>query len=395
MAMREYLVKHKDNLRRDYIYTKPFFYFVGSFVGLFGIYEALCYFGINFLDFLMNPFCVFLLISIIAALLKFIYDLLKEIVQKDNSDTTVAETESDSLIEMLKEAETNSRWAEIIKLGSALSNFLWYTSRKKLRLVIGRFVEVAATQLNDYKSLASALIEDIGNTTMVLGYPDKGIESIERGISIAEEHQYYYLVTRGYRNLANSYATKNDAQRSREYLAKAEESAKKILVESQRLEALGGIEYARCKTEEQSLNYSRALEALDSSIKYYEKLSKSYPETDNMNQDRLVKVYREKGIILYKQGKTQDAKSVLYEGLRRAQSTLNHENIVRCCIIIVKILMESELPRDSGTIHNIEGMLNIAKNHIDKTDIPSIRKEYNEVSRHFELEKESVKTIGP
>lgn len=394
MSIEKQLGKYREKLKRGYIYVKPFIYFVGSFVSLFGLYEVLCYFDIDIMNVLMNPLCVFLLISIIAALLKFIFDLVKEVILKADPNSTVVETENDSLIEMLKEAEANCRWAEIIKLGVALSDFLWYTSRKKLRLVIGGFVEVAATQLNDYKTLASALIEDIGNTTMVLGYPEKGIEAIERGISIAVEHQFHYLVTRGYRNLANSYASKNDSQRSREYLIKAEESANKIPVEAQRLEALGGIEYARCKTEKHSFNYSRALEALDCSIQYYEELSKLYPETDNMNQDRLVKVYREKGIILYKQGKEQDAKAVLYEGLRRAQSTLNHENIVKCCITIVKILIESELTRDPGTIHNIEGMLNIAKQHIDKTDIPSIRKEYNDVSRRFELEKESVKAIG-
>ncbi len=393
MCEKKQVKKLSENIKKYSIYVKPVIYLFGTFIALYGLYEVLIFCKIDVLNVLVSPFFVFLFISICIALIRFVVEILKIEDLDSSASYTLVENESDSLIEMLKEAEENARWAEIIKLGSALSDFLWYTSRKKLRLVIGGFVEVAATQLKDDKTLATTLIEDIGNTTMVLGYPDKGIDAIKKGISIAKEHEYYYLVARGYRNLANSYALKNDSQRSGEYLKKAEESVTKIIEKAQQLEALGGIEYARCKTEEHRSNYDQALIALQKSIEYYEELSKLYPETDNMNQDRLVKVYREMGIVLVKQGNVQDAKSILYEGLRRAQSTLNHENIVRCCINIAKILLDSEYASDLGAIHNIEGMLNLAKQHIDKTDIPSIRKEYNDVSRRFEIEKESVKKI--
>lgn len=380
-----------DNLQRKSFWFKPLIYFVGSFVGIYGIIEVLDYFKINFIQSILKPLIFVLLISIIVALLKCIHDII-ELIPSD-SEVMDIESENDSLVEMLREAERHSRWAEIIKIGSAMSTVLWYTSRKKLRLVIGQFVEVAATQLNDNETLAATLIEDIGNTTMVLGYPDQGIEFIKRGISIAETYHYDYLITRGYRNLANSYAFKKDPDKSAECLSKAEIAAAKITDEAKRLEALGGIEYARCKTEEKRNNYQGAIKALDKSIQYYDELSNKYPETKSLNKDRLVKVYREKGSVLYKQRQYSDAKASLYDGLRSAQETQNHENIVRCCILIVKIQLESSPSLDTSSIKAIEGIIDIAKQHIDKTDIPFIRQEFNDICKKVDFEKESMKRI--
>lgn len=109
--------------------------------------------------------------------------------------------QSDSIIAMLKEAEAHSRWREIIKIGSSLSDVLWFTSRKKLRVAIGHFVEVAAQQLNDTYTLSSTLIEDLGNTLLGLGKPDKGIGYIKRGIEVAKDSNYFFF---GYAWLSKS-----------------------------------------------------------------------------------------------------------------------------------------------------------------------------------------------
>lgn len=368
------------------IYFKLAIYFVLSFIGLFSVHEVLEHFNIQFFSSLVKPWITFLLLSIIIALIRYIVFLLTT-VPKTGNESQVINADSDSLVEMLKDAEAHSRWAEIIKIGSALSEVLWFTSRKNLRVIIGHFIEVAATQLKDNETLASTLIEDLGNTVMGLGNPDKGIEYIKNGIEIAEKNNYHFLIMRGYRNLANCYAMKNDATNSEKYLEKAIIATNNITNESQKLEALGGIEYARCKTFEHSNKFDDALNALDTCIKHYTMLSQKYPETKSRNLDRLVKVYREKGVIYLKENRLDKAKSALFEGLRRAQETLNHENIVRCCTMIVKIQLES------GELQPAEGILNIAKLHIDKIDTPAIKKEYNEISRKLEIEKESKKHI--
>lgn len=368
------------------IYWKLAIYFGVSFIGLFSVYEVLEYFQIHILNFMVTPWVSFLLLSIIIASARYIIYLLINLPSVGESSQGV-NTDDDSLVEMLKDAEAHSRWAEIIKIGSALSDVLWFTSRKNLRVVIGHFVEVAATQLNDNRTLAATLIEDLGNTVMGLGSPDKGIVYIKQGIEIAEKNGYSFLTMRGYRNLANCYAMKNNPNQSEKYLQKAIDTISSITDEALKLEALGGIEYARCKTLEHSDRYDDALIALDASIDYYTKLSQKYPETESRNRDRLVKVYREKGVIYLKKNRTDLAKSALFEGLRRAQETLNHENIVRCCTMLVKIQLID------GELQPAEGILKIAKQHIDKIDTPVIRKEYNEISRRFEIEKESRKHI--
>lgn len=375
-----------EKIEKVSIYWQLFIYFGISFVGLYGVYEVLEHFNINFLSSITTTWVTFLLISIIIALCRYIIYLLKN-MPKVNSNSQNAYDSSDSLIEMLTDAEAHSRWTEIIKIGSALSDVLWFTSRKKLRLVIGGFVEVAATQMKDDKTLATTLVEDLGNTIMGLGYPDKGIAYIKRGIEIAEKNDYTFLVMRGYRNLANCYAMKNDPRQSEKYINKAIVAANKITDIAQKLEALGGIEYAKCKTFEQSCRYDDALNALNASIEHYSNLGNQFPETKSRNRDRLVKVYRERGVIYLKKGCPDLAKEALLVGLRSARETLNHDNIVRCCILLVKIQL------DDGEIQPAEGMLNIAKQHISKIDTPSLCKEYNDISRRFEIEKESWKQI--
>lgn len=376
----------KEKVEKISIYWQLVIYFVLSFIGLFGVYEILDHFKVSFLHSFDAKWVIFLLLSIIVALGRYIIYLLLNMPPIVSQDQNVNEA-NDSLIEMLKDAEAHSRWTEIIKIGSALSDVLWFTSRKKLRLVIGGFVEVAATQVKDDKVLSATLIEDLGNTIMGLGYPDKGITYIKRGIEIAEKNHYSFLIMRGYRNLANCYALKNDPEQSEKYLNKAIAAASEITDEAQKLEALGGIEYARCKTLEHKEKYDDALLALNNSIMHYSNLGKQYPETQSRNRDRLVKVYREQGVIYLKQGNYQSAKTALLDGLRCAQETLNHDNIVRCCTLLAKIQLEN------GEVEPAEGMLNIAKQHIDKIDTPTIRKEYNDTSRRLEIEKESRKQI--
>ncbi len=380
---------HIQNVQRKIIkitiYWKLIIYFVVSFIGLYSFYEVFDHFNITFLSFIVAPWITFVLIAIIIALGRYIVYLLKNIPKEENPQNV--NDENDSLLEMLKDAEAHSRWAEIIKIGSALSDVLWFTSRKKLRLVIGSFVEVAAIQIKDDKILATTLIEDLGNTVMGLGHPDKGITYIKRGIEIAEKNNYSFLIMRGYRNLANCYAMKNDPIQSEKHLTNAMNAANGITDTAQKLEALGGIEYARCKTFEHSNKYDEAIAALDTCIGHYTELGKQFPETESRNRDRLVKVFREKGVIYLKQGCPELAKTALLEGLRSAQETLNHENVVRCCNLLVKIQL------DDGEIQSAEGMLKIAKLHIDKIDTPSIKKEYNDISRRFAIEKESRNRI--
>ncbi len=362
------------------IYFQLVIIFFISLGGLYGIQEILDHFKIDLLNKITNSFVVFLLISLVFSLLRYIIFLFGIIHEKENINTQ-KEPSEDSIIEMLKHAQAHQRWTEIIKIGSALSEVLWFTSRKKVRVEIGRIIEVAATQVNDSKVLATTLIEDIGNTELGLGDPTSGIKHIKQGIQIAEENNYDFLVVRGYRNLACCYAFKDDVANCNSALIKAYNVANAISDESQKLEALGATAYAKSKLFKHKGNYTDAIKALDESIDYYEQLGQLHPETQNKNKDRLVKVYREKGIIYLSDNNVEEAKKSLFTGLRMAEETSNYENIVRCCVLLSEIMIEND------ELSAVDGMLQIAKEYIDKIDTESVKKDFEKISTEYLVRK--------
>lgn len=378
------IVQIGDWFSRHRLIVKLLIWLSASFFGLFSIYEILDYFNINFVNIFLKPIALFICISIIVTLVRAIVYLIQSIPAGLSCSTNEYIDDKDSLIEMLKDAESHSRWTEIIKIGSALSDVLWFTSRKKLRVAIGHFVEVAATQIDDKYTLSTTLIEDLGNTIMGLGKVDEGIKYIRRGIDVAEENNFYFLIMRGYRNLANCYSLKGDSSKATGCLSKAEVATDNIADEIKKYEALGAIEYARCKIYKTDKKYGDAIKALDDSISNYKQLSYKYPETEKRNNDRLVKIYREKGAI-YLAMNTENSIDSAYDslsiGLKLARETMNYENIIKCCNMLAKILI------DKNAIDAAEGMMNIAKECINKIDTPSIVNEYNEVMRKLEFEK--------
>jgi tetratricopeptide (TPR) repeat protein len=287
---------------------------------------------------------------------------------------------SDSIMAMMKDAESNSRWSEIIKLGTALSEVLWYTSRKKLRIDVGHIVSVAARQLNDTEALARAQIEDIGNTMLGLRDVEQGISYIKQGIKVAEDNNHTFLVSRGYRNLANCYSYKSETSRATEALKKAEAAAAQLPAGEKKLEALGAIEYARCKVRQSDGDYQGAIAALDRALLYYADLANQFPATRRDNKDRLVKIHREKGAIYLRMNKA-DSRDLAYEslqaGLQLAQETQNYDNEVRCCCLMARILL------DRDAVPAAEGIMNIAAKSISNLEMPSIIEEYNQINRRI------------
>lgn len=369
--------------KTNQFFTAPIVWLLASFVGLFSVYEVFEYFNIKIFEKLSQPFILFVLVSIILSLGRAIVHLLRN-YPKRSTEISTELGENDSIIAMLKEAESHSRWTEIIKIGSALSDVLWFTSRKKLRVAIGHFVEVAAQQSNDMPTLSATLIEDLGNTYLGLGKPDKGITYIKRGIKIAENNNYPFLVTRGYRNLSCCYSYKNDPTNALTSLGQAEAAAVAINDPIKKLEALGAIEYARSKVLKKQGNFANSITTLDRAISHYNSLSQKYPDTKKRNDDRLVKIYREKG-ALYLMMNTDESIDNAYDslsrGLRLAQETLNYDNIIVCCTFLAEIQIRR------GALEAAEGMANIAKSCITKIDTPSIIDDYNQTVRKLEVEK--------
>jgi tetratricopeptide (TPR) repeat protein len=350
-----------------------------SLASMWLIYEILNYFSINLPWSLQKSLPFFVAASLLIAVTRIIAKLSESLALATQSQRP-ADVPSDSILAMMKDAESNSRWGEIIKLGSALSEVLWYTSRKKLRIEVGHFLEVAARQTNDNETLARTLIEDLGNTIMGLGEVNQGISYIKQGIKVAEDNGLSFLLSRGYRNLANCYSFKGETAKARAALAKASAAAQSISSPREKVEANGAIAYARSKIAFIDGEYQEAIIALGETLNIYSNLAQQFPETAAANKDRIVKIHREKGLIYLKMG-TPEAQDQAYgscqTGLQLAQATQNYENIVRCCCLMAQILL------DKGAIPAAEGIMNIAANNVSKIDTPAIIDDYNRVNRRL------------
>lgn len=346
-----------------------------SLGGLFVLYETLDLFKITLPDWTSHPYIVFLLLSLHVCFLRVISGLSANIIARANAQ---GEPVPDSILQILHDAESNSRWNEIVKLGTALTEFLWYTSRKKLRIEVGHIVAMAARQANDSLAEARTLIEDLGNTIMTLGDVDQGISYINRGIKIAEDHGYSFLACRGYRNLANCYSYKGDSTNAIAALTRATDYAQSLTDASSRLDALGAIEYANCKAFEVQKQYADALKALDRAVDYYEQLEQLDPSTAAANQDRLVKVYRERSVVYLQMG-TDDsidrAADACQTALQLAHNSQSFENVVRCCCILGRIYLHQD------AISAAEGVMSIAAKNVAHIDSPKILDEYTRIAR--------------
>ena len=192
------------------------------------------------------------------------------------AQTKTAQKKSDSIMDMLTYANDNKQYSEVIKIGTSVSDVLWSTSRKELRIKVGTMVaaaafEVAAMSTNetdiDYANRirAKTLIEDIGNTKMCLHENNisDAIIAIQDGLELAREHSYFYEAVRGYRNLANCYAlkarickknqqcgqAKEELVHAQENVMCAEEIIPSISDENKQAEAHFDVEYAKAKIQ--------------------------------------------------------------------------------------------------------------------------------------------------
>lgn len=192
------------------------------------------------------------------------------------------------------------------------------------------------------------------------------------------------MATRGYRNLSCCYSYKNDTINAIACLAKAENAGNSISDPREKLEALGAIEYARCKIRKKEGDFPMAIKALDAACEYYNKLSQTFPDTKKRNDDRTVKIYRERGaqyLSMNTDNAIDKAFDSLARGLQLAQKTLNYDNIIICCTYLAEIQIKR------GALEAAEGIISIATDCISKIDTPSIIDEFEKVQRKLEMEK--------
>ena len=374
----------------------------GALVAIYAFYKDEI--GTDLLSYLCKPGVVFALLLFLGIFAgASIYLLFKYFELKGQPECSLetqghtaqaidtANKKSDSIMDILSSAQPR----EIIKVGTALSEVLWTTSRKELRIKVGEKVRAASKKLaantNDRNEKREAkrieahvMIEDIGNTTMSLdhGKVEAAIDYIREGLKIAHQFNFNYEASRGHRNLANCYAFKKDDETAANELMQANQYMQKIQNEIEKDQLAFDISYSQAKIYRNS-DYKRAIEALERCLKIYEDQDAS---AKLPYADRVVKIYREMGVIYLLMNNEQgNAIDAFESGRKLATARQNHEDIVRCCTELVKLHIENLSP---GLDDVIDGYISEAESHIDKVDTLEHIQAFHSAKKSWEARKQ-------
>lgn len=237
-------------------------------------------------------------------------------LQKQLVDTNKNDSET-SLLEELRQAYAERNWEEVITIGSPLSRPLWVTGRYQLRLQIGHLVEGAAAFSGRFEAQASALIDDLGWTSISLRRYNEGINHLLHGIKVAEDHNLYSLACRANRHLSGAYLKLGNIEQARKFSNKSAEWLEKVGNEKEKAELEAGLVYLRARELQIKGNTQEALTALISAQEMFVRLS------DN---DRANKVYGPIGQAYLELGNLSSAKDTFRRGLETARLSARRDS---------------------------------------------------------------------
>lgn len=248
-------------------------------------------------------------------------------IQRQLVDTSKNESET-SLLEELRKAYTERNWEEVITIGSPLSRPLWLTGRYQLRLQIGHLVEGAAAFSGRFEVQASALIDDLGWTSISLRRYNEGINHLLHGIKVAEDHRLSGLVCRAYRHLAGAYLKLGNIEQATKFTNKSAEWLEKVSNETEKAQLEAGLVYLRARELQIKGNFQEALPALISAQEMFVRLS------DN---DRANKVYGPIGQAYLELGNLSSAKDTFRRGLETAHLSARRDSELENLIGLAEI----------------------------------------------------------
>jgi len=235
-----------------------------------------------------------------------------------------------SLIDMLRGAYVKRNWEEVITLGRPLSRPLWLTGRYHLRMEIGKLVEDAATFSEKPEIQASALIEDLGWTSVALRRYDEAIQHIQHGLDVAQKANAHGLVCRAFRHLAGIHLKRGDLILAEQSADKAEAALKSVTDPRERDELSAGLAYQRARELQSKGKLPDALVALISAQELFAKLA---------DKDRALKVYAPLGQVQFAMGDIAASKDSFRRGLASARVSSRHD----CELVNLKGLAEIAL----------------------------------------------------
>jgi tetratricopeptide (TPR) repeat protein len=214
------------------------------------------------------------------------------------------------LLDFFRNLKNDSKDAEIIRWGLALSKPLWLSQNFELRKEIGEYVETSAIKRDNKNALLKVLVDEIGWTNIeMLDYPN-GEAKLKQAINLAIELNDFPLLAKAYRHLNASSIRQNQISRAESYLEKSLEATNNLLPSKIKDELFAEYYFAKATIEFKKGSLDVAFTDIEESKRLYESLKdKEWP----------LKIWARKGEILLAQGKTEEAKNIFIKGTHIAK----------------------------------------------------------------------------
>lgn len=348
--------------------------FGGTCAALFTILSIISFFAGE--DFTYNNFDTWLKVYLYLSI-AFIITAMQIIIQlflinkNHQKDNEIRKESGDSLLYYLESAFEQERWTEVVKIGTSLSEALWYTGKFSLRIRIGELLEESARNSNNDYVRAEALLDDLGwsKHRMKMG----GISEIKKGLNLATENNFPYLISKGHRHLCHIEADAGHVEVALNHYKVAIDNIERIEDKRKRQEMRGNVEYAHAKIFYAQSNYTEALKSIAITIAQY-KL--------NNDPDREVKMYNFKGEILLRSEPTDElALDAFQYGYQLALKISNNVNILRNAISISKIY------KSRGSDKMALQILTSVKKYLERMTDPVIIEGYNNLLKSLQENK--------
>ena len=108
-----------------------------------------------------------------------------------------------SPIKEVRNAYNNGNYERVCRLGSVLSRELWLSGQYRLRVELGKMIEICAFHSGNTSLRAKVLIDDLGWTNEILGNRMDAVKNIADGLMVAASIGDDYVASKALRHLAS------------------------------------------------------------------------------------------------------------------------------------------------------------------------------------------------
>jgi|SRR5882724_11937567 len=247
-----------------------------------------------------------------------------------------------SLVDALGSALHERNYADVIRIGIALTRPLFEEGKFSIRLKIGKIIEEAAALGGRKDVQVIALIDAIGWSLVEMGEVDEAKGHIEHGIVLSEETGQVFYRAKGQRHLGVIYRRKGDYERARAFYQTSMSTAESVQDVHERDALVAGLHYAFASLFYHTGEYSNAMEFVDKAITSFTTLNDEY---------RLNMSYVLKGDVQFKLMQKEKARDTFRAVLQRADRNTEKLQVVRSTLGLAEIyISEHDWERAHRTI---------------------------------------------